>query len=125
MELSGRQLGFQRTQERDEELPHEWRNSRSRIMYVEDKSEGLEGQARIGRVYFSKSGKTLYYQGLVFKSLKGAGFKANYYEIETGDEYWISGPRKDQNDRLFGGNKDVEIDADVLDEYRAMVGAGK
>ena len=90
-------------------------------MYIEDKSEDLEGDARIGRVYFSKSGKTLYYRGKRFKSLKGAGFKANYYEVESGDHYWISGPRKDLNDRLYGGNIGVEVDDDVAEEYWASV----
>ena len=105
----------------DEQLPSEFRLSRSRIMYIEDKSSGLEGPARIGRVYFSKSGKTLYYRGLKFQSLKGAGFKANYFEMGTGDHFWISGPHKDQNDRLYGGNRDVEIDDDVADEYQNLV----
>lgn len=105
----------------EERLPSGFKKSRSRIMYIEDKSAGLEGPARIGRVYFSKSGKTLYYHGLKFQSLKGSGFKANYYEVESGDEYWISGPRKDQNNRLYGGNRGVEIDEDVKDEYAALV----
>lgn len=102
----------------DEELPSEYKLSRSKIMYIEDKSEGLEGSARIGRVYFSKSGKTLYYRGLKFQSLKGAGFKANYFDVESGDHYWISGPRKDKDDRLYGGNRGVKIDNDVYEEYQ-------
>ncbi len=105
----------------DEELPAGFRRSRSRIMYIECKADGLEGFAVVGRVYYSKSGKTIYYNGLKFKSLKGAGFKANYFETESGDEYWISGPRKDQNDRLYGGNKGVQIDEDVREEYAAMI----
>lgn len=60
-------------------------------MYVESKAIGLEGEARIGRVYFSKTGKTLYYRGLQFRSLKGRGFKANYRELTSRDEYWIRG----------------------------------
>lgn len=90
-------------------------------MYIEDKSQGLEGGARIGRVYFSKSGKTLYYRGLRFQSLKGTGFKANYFEVDSGDHFWISGPMKDQNDRLYGGNRDVDIDDDVRDEYEEYI----
>jgi hypothetical protein len=101
--------------------PATFRQARSRIMYIEDKSEGLEGGARIGRVYFSKSGKSLYYRGRMFQSLKGAGFKANYFDIATGNQYWISGPHKDQNDRLYGGNMGVEIDADVCEEYRKLL----
>lgn len=104
-------------------LPKAFRRSRSRIMYIEAKSEGLEGDAVIGRVFFSKSGKTLYYKGLRFQSLKGAGFKANYFETETGDFFWISGPRKDQNDRLYGGNLDVTVDEDVRAEYAELIGA--
>ncbi|MGD1847601.1 MAG: hypothetical protein ACFB10_19600 [Salibacteraceae bacterium] len=109
------------TTDQADPLPKRFSLSRSRIMYIEDKSEGLEGDARIGRVYFSKTGKTLYYRGRSFSSLKGSGYKSNYYDTETGDEYWISGPRKDLNDRLYGGNRDVEVDQDVAAEYWRMV----
>ena len=57
-----------------------------RIMYIESKASGLTGQARIGRVTFSKSGRTIYYRGQEFRSLDGAGFKANYYDVATGEE---------------------------------------
>jgi hypothetical protein len=91
---------------------------KSRIMYVEDKSQGLNGPARIGRVSFSKTGKSLSYGGRTFQSLKGDGFKSNYFDIEIGEEFWISGPRKDGQDRLYGGNvPPVEIDADAAEEY--------
>ncbi len=52
-------------------------------MYIENKSGGLAGgEARIGCVSFSKTGRTVYYQNRAFKSLKG-GYKANYFETET------------------------------------------
>jgi hypothetical protein len=38
----------------------------SRVMYIEDESEGLTGPARIRRVSFSKTGRTLYYAGRTF-----------------------------------------------------------
>lgn len=87
----------------------------SRIMYIEDKSGGITGPARIGRVTFSKSGATLYYAGRSFQSKKGSGFKANYFETESGEDFWISGPRRDGLDRLYGGI--VEVDEDVREEY--------
>src|SRR5580704_767872 len=90
---------------------------KTRIMYIESKSGGLNGPARIGRVTFSKTGRTIYYQGKTFKSLKGQGFKANYYEEESGGQYWISGPRRDGTDRLYGGSTPVHIDEDIRDEY--------
>lgn len=88
---------------------------RTRIMYIENKSVGLNGPARIGRVRFSKSGRSLYYGDLMFQSLAGQGFKANYFETESGDEYWISGCKKQGGDRLYAGV--IEIDNDVREEY--------
>ena len=79
-------------------------------MYIECKADGLTGAARIGRVSLSKTGSTLYYAGRSFQSLKGLGFKSNCRDIETGEEYWISGPRRDGNDRLYGERLPVEID---------------
>jgi hypothetical protein len=91
---------------------------RTRIMYIESKSEGLSGPARIGRVTFNRTGGTLYYRDKSFQSLKGRGFKANFYDTETGNEYWISGPRRDGLDRLYGKSAlVVEIDEDVREEY--------
>ncbi|MCE0521377.1 MAG: hypothetical protein LV480_00510 [Methylacidiphilales bacterium] len=89
----------------------------ARIMYIENKSGGLAGgEARIGRVTFSKTGSTIYYQNRAFQSLKG-GYKANYCETETGEEYWISGPKKDGSDRLYGERVPVAIDEDIREEY--------
>ena len=88
-----------------------------RIMYLECKAGSLTGEARIGRVTFSKTGRTLYYRGLTFQSLKGAGFKSNYYCVETGDDYWISGPKRRGGDRMYGSVQPVEIDEDVRVEY--------
>src|SRR5688500_13777708 len=75
-----------------------------RIMYIECKAGGLTGDARIGRVTFSKTGRTLYYRGQTFQSLKGRGFKSNYYCVETGEDYWISGPKRRGGDALYGGS---------------------
>jgi hypothetical protein len=90
---------------------------KSRIMYIESKGDGLNGSARIGRVTFSKTGSTIYYQGKSFQSLKGKGFKSNYFEVETGEHYWISGPKKNGCDRLYGGSLPIEIEDDVREEY--------
>ena len=83
-------------------------------MYLENKSGGLSGPARIGLVRFSQTGRTLYYGGRAFRSLKG-GYKANYYDVETGEPWWISGCKKDGGDTLYGGV--VGIDEDVREAY--------
>ena len=91
-------------------------------MYIELKSGvGDRGPARIGRVSFSASGKTIYYQGRAFQSCKGQGMGANYFDVETGDEYWISGPKKNGEDRHWAGGGAVEIDEDIADEYWAEI----
>ena len=87
---------------------------KTEIMYIEDKL-GLSGDGGICRVQLSKTGKTLYYRGLEFQSLKGVGYKSNYIELNSGIEYWISKPRKDGNDTLYPGV--VKIDKDVQKDY--------
>ena len=86
-------------------------------MYIESKANGLTGEARIGLVTLSKTGRTIYYRGEQFRSLKGQGFKSNYYKVSTGEHYWISGPRKDGVDRLYGEAVPVVIDDDARAEY--------
>ena len=93
----------------------------SEIMYIERKAGKLTGTARIGRVTFSKTWKTVYYKGKAFQRIDGGGFKSNYYEKESGEEYWISGPRKDGSDRLYGEPLPIEIDENVREEYWSTI----
>jgi hypothetical protein len=98
----------------------------ARIMYIENKSaqppgqSGLRGPARIGRVTFSKTGKSLYYRGKTFQSLKGSALKANYFDTETHERYWISGPKKNGADGLYGP-RPTPIDDDVREEYWTVI----
>lgn len=101
---------------------YEMSTPKTRIMYIESKAGTLNGPARIGRVTFSKSGRSLSYGGRTFQSKNGSGFKANYFDVESGDDYWISGPRKDGQDRLYPeSSQPVEIDDDVAVEYWTKV----
>ena len=91
-----------------------------RIMYIESKATGLTGEARIGRVIFSKSGRSLYYNGRTFKRLVG-GYKANYYDVDSLEEYWISGPKQRGGDRLYGERVPVHVDHDVREDYWTLI----
>ena len=65
------------------------------IKYIELKSGySDDGPAWIGLVTFSKTGRTVYFNGKAFKSLKPKGISGNHYDLETGEEYWISGVKK-------------------------------
>ena len=87
-------------------------------MWIERKDE-LAGTARIGRVTRSKTGATLDYRGQKFRSLRGEGFKANYYELGTGQHYWISSCHKNGRDALYSTT--VEIDDDARVAYWTVI----
>ncbi len=63
------------------------------LMYIELKTGySDDGPAWIGYVMTSKSGKTIYFNDHVFQKYNGGN--SNYYDIETGNDYWISGVKK-------------------------------
>ena len=86
-------------------------------MYIERKAGELTGPARIGRVTFNRSGKSIYYRGQVFRRIVGGGIKSNYIEEATGEDYWISGCKLRGGDRMYGSAVPIEIDDDVREEY--------
>jgi hypothetical protein len=92
-----------------------WANSR--IMYIERKAGSLTGTARIGRVTFNRTGRTIFYREMVFHRIVGGGFKSNYAEEKTGEDYWISGCKRRGGDRLYVSSLPIEIDEDVRAEY--------
>ncbi len=73
-----------------------------------------DGPAGIGRVPFSKTGRTIYYLCKSFQRIKGGGVCGNYSDVQTGDEYWISGVKKNQQDRLWTD--------DSKEEYSQIIG---
>ena len=95
----------------------------TRVMYIEYKGDenALTGEARIARVTFSKTGKSIHYNGKTFQTLKGIGFKSNYFDVDTYEHYWISGCRKDGLDRLYGERTPIYIDDDVRVEYWTQI----
>ena len=96
------------------------RGMRRRIMYVENKDGTIEGvAARIGWVDFSKTGQTIYYRGLILQ--KGNMVRGNFFDVITGEEYWVSGVKK-RGSNAHPAEKAVaiEIDADALAEYQKL-----
>lgn len=95
-------------------------------MYLEHKTDQNDrGSAWIGLVEFSKSGRTLYFNGQAFKSNSGYAFaysdNSNYYDVETHQGYWISGIKKDGQNRHWAGAGKIRIDRKIVDDYLAMV----
>lgn len=91
-------------------------------MYIELKSGYSDnGPAWIGLVEFSKSGQTVYFDNKALKKLKVPGPFSNHYNIETGDEYWVSGVKKNGQDRHWAGNGVIMIDKESVDEYLTFI----
>lgn len=95
---------------------------KNRLIYVECKDGNDTGLAWIGVAGASKTGATIYSNGKAFRSCKGSGIGANYFDIETGDEYWISGIKKNNQDRHWAGGGDISIDENIIDRYLAETG---
>ena len=86
-------------------------------MYIERKAGSLTGRARIGRVTFNRTGRTIFYHDQVFRRIVGGGFKSNYFDEATGEDYWISGCKRRGGDQLYATNVPIEIDDGVRVEY--------
>ena len=94
---------------------------KSKIMYLENKSKGHHGLAWIGFVEFSKSGQTIYFNEKALKKLKNPGNNANHFDVETGEEYWISGVKKNGQDRHWCGGGKIMIERNSIEEYLKLV----
>jgi hypothetical protein len=92
------------------------------LRYIELKTGyNDDGPAWIGRVKLSKSGRTVYFNGRALKQgVRGAS--GNFYDLETGDIYWISGIKRDGTDRHWAGSGKITIEAAAVDEYLSLIG---
>lgn len=91
-----------------------------RVMYVESKGSPIDGaHARIGWVTFSKTGKTVYYRE---KTLQKAsrGIAGNFFDTETGDEYWVSGIKTKGSNAHPHTPVKVAVDDDAVEEYERI-----
>src|SRR5262245_2793348 len=93
------------------------------LRYIELKTGFNDnGPAWIGRVQISRSGRTVYFNGRAFKRTT-RGVSGNYYDIESGEEYWISDVKRRGQDRHWAGTGKVTVEASVVDEYLEVTGA--
>lgn len=92
------------------------------LKYIELKTEQPhKGPAWIARVTLSRSGATVYFNGKALK--RGTGVSGNHFDTATGDEYWVSGVKKDGSDRHWAGSGKVAIEASAVPEYLELIGA--
>lgn len=91
------------------------------LRYVELKSGHSDnGPAWIGYVTPSKSGRTLYFNGRGLMKLKGqrrGDSGGNYIDMETGESFWVSGVKKNGQDRHRAGSGKVLVEAAAVSDY--------
>ena len=91
------------------------------LIYVELKSEHRDdGPAWIGFYGASKTDSTIYFNGMALKPLKD-GQNANHYDQATGDEYWVSGIKRNDRDRHKAGHRPIQIDISAVGEYLSIL----
>jgi len=99
------------------------------LRYIELKSGHSDnGPAWIAYVERSKTGRTLYFNGRGLTRLKGLRRGAsggNYVDMETGESFWVSGIKKNGEDRHWAGSGKVLVEAAAVTEYLKTIKAGK
>jgi hypothetical protein len=97
--------------------------SKRRLLYIELKTGYSDnGPAWISNVALSKSGETIYFNGKALKRMHGGGIAGNYFDLESGDEYWVSGVKKDGTNRHWAGSGKIRIDVHALGEFLQHTG---
>ena len=54
--------------------------------------------------------------------MQGTGINSNYFDLESGEEYWVSGIKKDMTDRHWAGGGTIMIEKRILSDYLNLVG---
>ena len=91
------------------------------LMYVELKTGYSDnGPAWIGFVMTSKTKKTIYFNDHAFQRYIGGN--SNYFDIESGDDYWISGVKKQESNRHGAGSGKIMIDSRAVEQFLQLIG---
>ena len=97
------------------------------LRYIELKSGHSDnGPAWIGYVSASKTGRTVYFDGRGLMKLKGqrrGESGGNYVHMETGESFWVSGVKKNGEDRHWAGSGKVLVEAAAVSEYLQTIEA--
>ncbi len=90
------------------------------IIYVEliDDSNH-KGPAWIGYGFFNRTRKTVYFNGRILS--KGRGISSNYFDIQSNEDFWVSGIKKNGEDRHWAGSGKITIDETAIEEYLKII----
>ncbi|MCL2299042.1 MAG: mannose-1-phosphate guanylyltransferase [Firmicutes bacterium] len=91
------------------------------LNYIELKTgHSDDGPAWIAHVAFSKTGRTVYFNGRELRRWNGVS--GNHVDAQTGEEYWISGVKKSGTNRHPCGRGKIMVQRDALADFLAWTG---
>jgi hypothetical protein len=95
-----------------------------RIVFVqlETGHDTDRGPCWISRVEFSKTFRTAYWRGRTLRRRTGL-VDANSLDVDTDEEFWISGPHRDRRDTRYS-NVVPEVDEDAREDYESFLAGG-
>ncbi|WP_410622233.1 hypothetical protein [Amycolatopsis sp. cmx-8-4] len=93
-----------------------------RVMYLQLKTgyDTDRGPSWIAWVRFSKTWQTAYVHGRTLRRWWGLS-SANFVDVDSGEEFWLSGPKRDRTDGRYGRGSPA-VDADAAGPYEAFLG---
>lgn len=96
-------------------------------MYVQLKTgyDRDQGPAWIGWVRFTKTWRTAYFQDRTLARVTGTvranvDGDANFYDVHTGDLYWISGPKRSRTDARYSAQQPT-VEPEAKTPYEAFL----
>lgn len=97
-----------------------------RIMYIQLKTgfNTDRGPSWIAWVRFSKTWRTAYVHGRTLHRVTGTAYAnqdANFYDVETHEGFWVSGPKRDRTDGRYSSQQPA-VDDDARAAYEAFLG---
>lgn len=91
-----------------------------RIMFIQQKT-GFDidaGPCWIGWVEFNRSWKTARFHGRELRRFQGPD--ANFFDVDTDEWFWLSGPKRDQTDARYKNTTPI-VEEDASAAYRAFL----
>ena len=76
-----------------------------------------DGPAWIAYVRVSRSMLTIYFNGRALKRVE----RGRYRDVETGEVFWVSGVKKNGEDRHWAGSGKVMVEKSAVPEYLRLI----
>lgn len=91
-----------------------------RLMFVQLKTgyDADHGPSWVCWVEFTRSWATARFHGRELRRTNGV--RGNFADVATGEEFWVSGPKRDRTDTRYGP-RTTAVDEDAREAYEAFL----